>query len=249
MPKLILCISALFILAIAVFTTVISAQAKQEDPALSAPSSVSLGTLHKEASAAQSMPAIETDNILPADFSPTTIPPQPTLPATSALDDFASSLKNQQAGRVVGVYVPAVLALRVAQQPTNNLAYVDTTRGYATQFGLAAQYGTTGFLAHNYLSGGLFFKLAVGEEVDVIYGDGIIDYYKIVSIRHFQALNPTSPASNFVDLDAHNNLQISNADLFNQIYNQGNQVVFQTCIDANGNSSWGRLFVIAKPIP
>ena len=247
MPKLILCISALFILAIAVFTTVISAQAKQDHPALSAPSSVSLGMLHKEVSQASSVPTIETDNP-PAIISPTTQPVAQTSPASSALNDFAGSLKNQQAGQVVGVYVPTILALKVAQQPANNLAYVDATAGYATQFGLAAQYGTTGFLAHNYLSGALFFKLAVGEEVDVIYGDGVIDYYKIVSIRHFQALNPTSPASNFVDLDAHNNLQISNADLFDQIYNQKNQVVFQTCINAYGNASWGRLFVIAKPI-
>lgn len=247
MQKLILCISALFILVIAVFTTVISAQAKQDHPALSAPSSVSLGTLHTEASPAQSVPAIETDNSH-TDFSPTMIPVQPASAATSALNDFVGSLKNQQAGQVVGVYVPMVLALKVAQQPANNLAYVDATSGYATQFGLASQYGTTGFLAHNYLSGALFFKLAVGEEVDVIYGDGVIDYYKIVGLRHFQALNPTSPASNFIDIDAHNNVQISNADLFNQIYNQGNQVVFQTCINAYGNTSWGRLFVIAQPI-
>ncbi len=247
MTKLVLFISAAVILSIGVFTTAISAQAKQEHAAIPLQSSVSGETLNKDTSPAKNVPPIEKDNTsgaqtgsdnVPAIVSPTAIAVEPTSAAPSALDNFVNSLKNQQAGRVVGVYVPTVLALKVAQQPANNLAYVDTTPGYATQFGLAAQYGTTGFLAHNYLAGALFFNLAVDEEVDVIYGDGAIQRYRIVSLRHFQALSPTSPTSNFVDMDAHNNVQISNADLFDQIYNQGNQVVFQTCITANGNTSW-----------
>jgi hypothetical protein len=41
--------------------------------------------------------------------------------------------------------------------------------------------------------------------------------------------------------------QLSSTDLFNQMYTGGNKVVFQTCIYANGNWSWGRLFVTATP--
>jgi hypothetical protein len=170
----------------------------------------------------------------------------PTLPT---LDDFAVTLNNGQAEQLVGVYVPEVLALRVAQQPANNLAYVTVDPNYVTQFGLAAQYGTTGLLAHNYLSGSLFFNLSAGQEVDAIYGDGSIRRYSISSLRHFQALSPTDPNSNFVDLDGNNGSQISNADLFQQIYAEGDRVVFQTCITAGGNTSWGRLFVIATPLP
>jgi hypothetical protein len=165
----------------------------------------------------------------------------------SKLNDFVATVENGQAGQVVGVYVPDVLSLKVAQQPANNPAYVNETLGYATQFRLAAQYGATGLLAHNYLSGALFSSLSTGQEVDVIYGDGSIRRYSILMVRRFQALNPTSPASNFVDLDDSSGAQISNADLFFQIY-KGNRVVFQTCITANGNTSWGRLFVIATPI-
>lgn len=168
--------------------------------------------------------------------------------AVSALNDFAATVKNGQAGQVVGVYVHGVFSLKVAPQPSNNPAYVNSDAGYATQFSLASQYGSTGLLAHNYLSGSLFFSLATGQEVNIIYGDGSIRRYSISVIRHFQALNPLSTASNFVDLDNPGSNQLSNSDLFHQIYNQGDRVVFQTCITANGDTSWGRLFVIATPI-
>lgn len=181
--------------------------------------------------------------VLPA----TAAPLAQSVTAAAALNDFITPLKNGQPGQVVGVYVPQVLALKVAQQPANNLAYVNTSPGYATQFALAARYGVTGLLAHNYLSGALFSNLAVGQEVDVVYGDGLIRRYRVLILRHFQALNPTSPTSNFVDLDQKSGAQISYTDLFYQIYT-GDRVVFQTCITANGNTSWGRLFVIATPI-
>jgi len=163
------------------------------------------------------------------------------------LDNFIATVKNGQPKQLVGVYVSKVLALKVAQQPANNQAYVTRTIGYATQFGLAAKYGATALLAHNYRSGALFFDLLAGQEVDLIYGDGAIRRYTISTLRHFQALRPTNPYSNFVDLD-NGGQQLLNADLFQQIYTSGDQVVFQTCIKAHGNVSWGRLFVIAKPV-
>lgn len=179
--------------------------------------------------------------------NPTALPTTVVSP-TSALTSFVANVKNGEAGQVVGVYVPNVLALPVNQQPVNDLAYVSASTGYATQFRLAANYGAIGLLAHNYLSGALFFNLSVGQEVDIIYGSGAIKRYAITTLRHFQALRPTDPASNFVDVDNNSGTQISNSDLFYQIYT-GNRVVFQTCINAHGNTSWGRLFVIATPIP
>ena len=167
--------------------------------------------------------------------------------AIPTLDNFAATVKSGQPGQVVGVYVPKVLALRVAQQPANNPAYVTRTRDYATQFSLAAKYGTTALLAHNYLSGALFFNLSAGQEVDIIYGDGAIRRYRISTLRHFQALSPADLYSDFVDLD-NGGAQLSTPDLFYQIYAGGDRVVFQTCIKAQGNASWGRLFVIATPI-
>jgi hypothetical protein len=35
--------------------------------------------------------------------------------------------------------------------------------------------------------------------------------------------------------------------MFNRAYVGENRVVFQTCLAAEGNPSWGRLFVIAVP--
>lgn len=191
--------------------------------------------------------------LLQQEANPTTLPvalvsPTQVATATSALTSFVASVKNGEAGQVVGVYVPKILALHVTQQPLNDPAYVNASADYTTQFRLAANYGTIGLLAHNYLSGALFFNLSVGQEVDIIYGNGIIKRYAITALRHFQALRPTDPASNFVDIDNNSGTQISNADVFHQIYT-GNRVVFQTCINAHGNASWGRLFVIATPMP
>ncbi len=205
---------------------------------------------------AASVSKITTRPVLPASTAqiqvtsytsrnPTTLP----TAAFSALNNFAATLKNGQAGKVVGVYVSSVLALNVAQQPINNPSYVNPSLGYATQFSLATKYGSTGLLAHNYLSGALFFNLLLGQEVDVIYGDRLIRRYTISIIRHLQAISPLSSTSNFVNIDDPNSPQISNADLFYQTYGKGDRVVFQTCINANGNTSWGRLFVIAVPIP
>jgi hypothetical protein len=163
------------------------------------------------------------------------------------LGEFVTKVKNGQSGLVVGVYVPKTLALKVAQQPSNNPAYVSSVLGTATQFSLASQQGTIGLLAHNYLSGKLFSNLSAGEEVDIVYGDGGVRRYIISKIRRFQALSPNDPYSTFADLD-NGSAQLSSTDLFNQIYAGGNKVVFQTCINANGNLSWGRLFVIATPI-
>src|SRR6185369_12780463 len=58
------------------------------------------------------------------------------------LKDFAAGLENGQAGQVVGVYVPEVLALKVVPQPASDMAYVSQGADEITQFGLAAQYGT-----------------------------------------------------------------------------------------------------------
>ncbi|MCL4489203.1 MAG: hypothetical protein M1570_13885 [Chloroflexi bacterium] len=188
--------------------------------------------------------------------TPATVPAtgnsaQTVAPANSAvasLDAFAGQVHNGQSSSVTGVYVPNVLALKVLQQPGNNPNYISVMRGTATQFGLAAQAGTIGLLAHNYSSGELFSGLVVGQEVDIIYGDGALRRYRISTVRHFQAVSPMDPYSNLVDLDG-GNVQRSSSDVFNQVYGAGNAVVFQTCIKADGNSSWGRLFVTAAPVP
>ena len=78
-----------------------------------------------------------------------------------------------------------------------------------------------------------------------MYGDGRTAYFQITAVERYQALQPTSPYSDFVDTT--NQSKLSATDLFYHIYNGNGQLVLQTCIEANGNASWGRLFVIAEP--
>jgi len=159
--------------------------------------------------------------------------------------EFNQSVQNGEADVLRGVYVPDVLALPVIQQPTDKPYYVSNRDGQITQFSIASQYGNTGLLAHNTLSGRLFSQLAIGQEVRLVYGDGRAEYFVIVQILRFQALQPESVSSSFRNLDR--NETLTAGQMFNRVYLGESRAVFQTCIAAEGNPSWGRLFVIAVP--
>lgn len=161
------------------------------------------------------------------------------------LGDFTQAVQNGEANVLRGVYVPDVLALPVVQQPWGNAGYVSNNDGEATQFRMAAQYGTVGLLAHNHLSGRRFSQLAVGQEVHLIYGDGRIESFIVTEVLRYQALQPTSPYSSFLNLDREETL--SAEGMFKRVYFGDRHVTFQTCIEFGGDLSWGRLFVIAIP--
>jgi len=160
-------------------------------------------------------------------------------------DRFVKSVVDGQAGVVRGVYVPGVLALPVQQQPAGKPGYVSSKESVATQFQRAADFGVTGLLAHNYLAGRSFFNLANGQEVRVVYGDGVVKVYWVAAMYRYQALQPDSPTSDFVDLDTKGALSAKN--LFDKVYYRGDHVTFQTCIKKDGLSTWGRLFIVATP--
>jgi hypothetical protein len=161
------------------------------------------------------------------------------------LTDFSKSVQNGKADVLRGVYVNDVLALPVAQQPYGNAGYVSNSDGEITQFGMASQYGNIGLLAHNHLSGRSFSQLAVGQEVRLVYGDGTTQSFIITEVMQFQALQPTSPYSSFRNLSKDETLTAE--QMFKRVYLGDRHVTFQTCIEANGNTSWGRLFIIAVP--
>jgi hypothetical protein len=163
-----------------------------------------------------------------------------------ALADFSKSVQNGNAKELRGVYVDDLFALPIVQQPSGSPAFVSTNDGEVTQFGMPAQYGNIGLLAHNHLSGKFFSDLAVGQQVRLIYGDGKIETFMISDVLRYQALQPTSPYSSFRNMD--NTEETISADqMFRRVYLGDRHLTFQTCIDAYGNSSWGRLFVIAVP--
>jgi hypothetical protein len=161
--------------------------------------------------------------------------------------DFSKTVQNGDASLLRGVYVSDVLALPITPQPAGNAGYVSVKDGEVTQFGMASQFGNVGLLAHNHLSGKSFSQLAIGQEVRLVYGNGKVEYFVITELLKYQALQPTSPYSSFRNLNKDETLTAE--QMFKRVYFGERHVTFQTCIEANGNSSWGRLFVIATPKP
>lgn len=179
---------------------------------------------------------VDQGNTLTENISQTS---HPDFPA------FVESVWNGQKGLLRGVYVAGVLAHPIVQQPVGNPGFVSQNLGEVTQFSMAAEAGNVGLLAHNYLSGASFNNLVPGQEVRLIYGDGAIEYFVVEQILQYQALEPYNPSGEFRDLET--NVTLSAEQLFHKVYRGKRHVTFQTCIDANGNSSWGRIFIIARP--
>jgi hypothetical protein len=165
--------------------------------------------------------------------------------AATTFETFAASVTNGNANQVTGIYVDGVMAYSVVRQPGGNAAFVSEQPGVVTQFGLAAQYGSQAFLAHNYLAGASFAKLEAGDVITLVYGDGRSEQYEVSQLRSFQALSPDSTQSSFVDLESGEKLSASN--LFHSVYDNNN-LVLQTCIAQEGISTWGRLFITAVPL-
>ena len=166
----------------------------------------------------------------------------------NALPDYRSfmeGVQDGQAGVLRGVYVPGILALSIVQQPVGHPGFVSQNEDEITQFNMAAEVGNVGLLAHNFLSGKNFANLLPGQEVRLIYGDGAVDYFIVEQVLQYQALQPYSPSSEFQDLET--KITITAEELFRIVYRGERHVTFQTCIEANGIGSWGRLFIIAQP--
>lgn len=167
---------------------------------------------------------------------------QPVFPG---LGDFAFRLVNGDPQTVVGIYVEDLFALPVTQQPTDQPAYVSDQQDLLTQFRMAANNGVIGILAHNFLSGSYFFHLNEGDEIVVIFGDGTAELYHVSHSESFQALDPANPQSDFISLNGSDQAEITSSELFQRVYSTNGSLVFQTCIETNGISSWGRLFITA----
>jgi len=177
--------------------------------------------------------------------SPTPEPTEPQ-PPHRVFDDFIALVKNGNKDKIVGIYAENKLALQVVYQPTGNPGFVSTINGVVTYFILPYQLAKNhGFLAHNFLSGALFFDLKPGDVVEVVWGDGSYDDFEVAQVKQFQALSPTSPNSDFLDLGT--GQRINANTLFIDIYKGNFHIAMQTCIAQGNEGSWGRYFVIAPP--
>lgn len=163
------------------------------------------------------------------------------------LYEFIKTVSNNTS-QPAGIYLSNTLAFPVVQQPADNPAFVSTKENVVTNFAFASQYKTTGLLAHNYLAGAQFTSINNGDHLALILGNGTVVYYKVTAIRSYQALQPYSPYSNFIDL-ADTSRKLTATDLFMETYGVADRLILQTCIDAEGIDSWGRLFIIAEPDP
>lgn len=163
------------------------------------------------------------------------------------LEDFTASLNPAQDGQITDLYVENKLAYPVVQQPAGDAGFVSSLPDTLTEFALARQFGGRGILAHNHLAGAAFEQLATGDVLAVILSGGQTQYYQINAVQRYQALSPTSPQSNFRSL-ADDSL-LTSSQLFHQTYGAGSGLVLQTCIAQGSELSWGRLFLLASPIP
>ena len=170
--------------------------------------------------------------------------PQSGGRAIPDLTTFVSTVSDGNRKVLRGVYANGLFALPVVQQ--QYAAEVSGAADTATQFGMAQSYGVVGLLAHNFLSGRQFFELAVDQPINLVYGDGRIEAFRVTRILRFQATIPESANSGFINLDTKKGTDAEG--LFRLVYMGSRHVTFQTCIENQGNSSWGRLFVIAEPV-
>ncbi len=166
-------------------------------------------------------------------------------PALPDLAAFTLSVSNGRPNVLRGLYAEGLFALEVVQQPASDHNYVAPIDNTVTQFGSASLYGSTGLLAHDYLSGALFFRLGRGQRLELVYGDGRIAQFRVEQTLRYEALSPTSVDSEFVGLDTAERL--SAAALFKKVYARAGQLTLQTCLAHGSDLSWGRLFVLAGP--
>lgn len=181
---------------------------------------------------------------IPATLAPTATP-QPAIYRSFEFLNFINQVKDGEAGVVKGVFVDGTLALKVVQQPEKNWKFVSEKLGTATQFQSATANEIVGLLAHNYLSGKLFYKLKPGMEVGIIFGDGAVKVYKIQKSASYKKMDSSSLTSDLVEQST--GQLYSTQEVFDQFYTGRDHITFQTCLERDGNWSWGLYFVMAVP--
>ena len=165
---------------------------------------------------------------------------------SKALNEFIASVADGQSDVIRGMFVGEEVAMQVIQQPAGQPAFVSSVNEVITEFAMARSQGVVGLLAHNYLAGKYFFEIQMDDIIQVVYGDGQVEKYQVVDIQRYQALQPNSPHSEFLDLDT--SQRLTSTQLFKKVYTGEHHITLQTCIQEGVVDTWGRLFIIAEPI-
>jgi hypothetical protein len=162
-------------------------------------------------------------------------------------DQFIADLKNGEPETIVGIWIENVLALQVVYQPSSNPGYVSTIDETVTYFLYPWRHaGNHGMLAHNYLAGRYFFNISEGDIITLVFGDGNYEDFEVTHINEYQALQPNSPRSNFINLDSGEHLTANS--LFIEVYMGDFHTTLQTCIANGAETEWGRRFTLAPPL-
>jgi hypothetical protein len=156
------------------------------------------------------------------------------------LPDRVAGWVDGQEEALVGVYAPGAFAHPVVAQPPGSNLFVSRDPEVLTRFQLPPRTETIGLLAHNYLAGADFYRLGPGDALFLVYGDGRTTAYQVSEIADYRTLTPYR----YRDLATEHSY--SDVSLFEEIYVAGgDRLVLQTCIERDGNLSWGLRFVIA----
>ena len=177
--------------------------------------------------------------------APASVAPAAANPAQLSLSDFSRQVAGGSPGVLSGLYVPGIMALRIVPQPGGNTAYISTENGTATQFQKANAFGAIGLLAHNTLSGSLFFNIRLGQNVALVYGDGRVTHYQVTEIADYQRLTEADLRSDFLQLDT--NQRWTADQIFARFYGNSSRLTLQTCIQRGEMADWGVHFVVADP--
>jgi len=148
--------------------------------------------------------------------------------------------------KVTKVKIGKNLEFQVVEQPAGRKTFVSEEKDTLTAFSTPARQGIYGFLAHNFLAGKHFLKLKSGSLIEISDQEGKQKKYEVKQVLDFQAKDPHSPRSDFINLKTGKSL--SSTALFVKMYSGAHRLVLQTCISKEGNDEWGRRFLIAKPL-
>lgn len=164
-----------------------------------------------------------------------------------SLAELMDRLTSRQDLFQMGVYVPGVMALPVIRQPEDNSLFVSAKSSVLTQFSEAAANGILGILAHNFLAGGLFYNIDLGQDIWIIEGVNEFKHYKVSRIEQYQRIHNTNAPDEYIDLTT--NEELSTPEVFARYYAGEHRLTLQTCLEKDGDGDWGLTFIVADLIP
>jgi hypothetical protein len=104
----------------------------------------------------------------------------------------------------------------------------------------------TGLLAHNFLAGAHFYDLEIGQKIWLIEDKDQMHGYQITDIHQYQRVD-RDDGDLFIDLET--KISLDTSEIFDRYYAGEPHLTLQTCLENEGDPSWGLTFIIAEPIP